>query len=291
MHRYGAVLLGGTKIACAVGEGARIETVETFPTGDPTDAFGRITAFFTKAGADIRGVGVGSFGPVDLASGTIAKTPKPGWSDAPVGPELSARLGVPVVVDTDVNVEGLGEFAFGAAQGLSTFIYLTVGTGIGGGGISNGQLMHGLVHPEMGHIRVVRDPSKDSFAGACPFHGDCLEGLASGPAMQVRWGVSAKELPPDHPAWELETDYIAQALAAYTLVLSPQRIIVGGGVALTDPAVRFFERMRHRVQAVLAGYIQHNTIVQGIDQFIVPPSLEQPGLIGGFELARRTLER
>ena len=180
-------------------------------------------------------VGVGCFGPVDLREtsatwGFITTTPKAGWANVDVAGRLTRDLGVPVAFDTDVNAAAFGEARWGAAQGLDTFVYLTVGTGIGGGGLQRGQPMHGLVHPEMGHMLLPRDPSADPFPGVCPFHGGCLEGLASGPAMLARWGQPAESLPADHPAWALEARYLALAAVNLVCTLSPQRIVLGGGV-------------------------------------------------------------
>ncbi len=187
--------------------------------------------------------------------------------------------------DTDVNVAAVGEAEWGAAQGLDTFLYLTIGTGIGGGGLVGGQLMHGLVHPEMGHIRVPHDMTADPFAGVCPFHGDCLEGLASGPAIESRWGRPAAELQPDHPAWDLEAQYLALALVNFICTLSPQRIIMGGGVM---DQTQLFPLIRGKVQSLLADYIRAEAILARIDQYIVPPGLgNRSGVLGAIALAQR----
>jgi len=190
---------------------------------------------------------------------------------------------LPVAFDTDVNAAALGEARWGAAQGLDTFLYLTVGTGIGGGGMANGRLLHGLIHPEMGHIRVPHDLRADPFSGGCPFHGDCLEGLASGPAMEARWGRRAETLPPEHAAWDLEAHYIALGLATWICTLSPQRIILGGGVMRQ---VHLFPRIRAQVLALLNGYIQAPEIMERVAEYIVPPGLGgDAGVLGAIALA------
>jgi fructokinase len=192
---------------------------------------------------------------------------------------------VPVGFDTDVNAAALGEATWGAAKGLETFLYLTVGTGIGGGGMVNGQLLHGLSHPEMGHLRVPHDLGKDPYPGACPFHGDCLEGLAAGPALLGRWGRRAEELPPDHAAWKLEAHYLALGLANLICTLSPQRIILGGGVM---QQVGLFQMVRQNVQQLLNGYLQVSAILEQIDQYIVPSALgNRAGVLGAIALARK----
>ena len=186
--------------------------------------------------------------------------------------------------DTDVNAAAYGEYVWGAAQGLHTFIYYTIGTGVGGGGMIAGRLMHGLVHPEMGHVFLPHDRVRDPYPGRCPYHGDCFEGLASGPAIAERWGADPQTLPPDHPAWALEADYIALALANTICMLSPQRIILGGGVMER----RFlFPMIRQRVRTILNGYIVHEAILTRIDDYIVPPALGgRAGVLGAVALAR-----
>ena len=200
--------------------------------------------------------------------------------------EIGQALGVPVGFDTDVNVAALGEHRWGAAQGLDTFIYLTIGTGLGGGGMVNGQLIHGLIHPEMGHIRIPHDWQKDHYAGSCPYHGDCLEGLAAGPALAGRWGQPGETLPDDHPAWKLEAHYLALALVNFICTLSPQRIIMGGGVM---DKTHLFPMIRDQVRDLLNGYIQAPDILKNIDRYIVPPGLgNRSGVLGAIALAQAT---
>ena len=205
----GGIEAGGTKFVCAVGSGPdEVRDEIRFPTTSPDETIDRAIAFFRdrqqRCGA-LAAVGIASFGPVDPNPtsprfGTITTTPKPGWRDTDFAGRVRRAMGIPVGFDTDVNAAALGEARWGAAQGLDSFISLTVGTGIGGGGLVGGVLMHGLIHPEMGHIRIPHDRAADPYPGCCPFHGDCLEGLASGPALEARWGQPADALPADHPA-------------------------------------------------------------------------------------------
>jgi fructokinase len=290
---YGGIEVGGTKIVCAAGTGpGNVRAEVRFPTTTPGEALGQMMAFFRQQQliAPLAAVGIGSFGPLSLdprASdyGSITTSPKPGWSHIDLVGAIGRALGVPVGFDTDVNAAALGEWRWGAAQGLDTFIYLTVGTGIGGGGFCNGRLLHGLLHPEMGHIRLPHDQQADPFAGICPYHMDCLEGLASGPALQARWGVPAETLPSDHPAWALEAHYLALACVTFTCALSPQRIILGGGVMSRS---HLFPRIRQDVQALLNGYIQAPALLGKIDAYIVPPGLGgREGVLGALALAEQ----
>ncbi len=289
----GSVEAGGTKFVCAVGTGpGDLRDEVRFPTTTPDETLGRVLTYFhEQAGrhGELAGVGIGCFGPVDLdhdspTYGHVTATPKPGWSGVDVVGPVARALGVPVAFDTDVNAAALGEGRWGAARGLDTFVYLTVGTGVGGGGVVRGQLLHGLVHPEMGHMRVVRDPGRDPFPGRCPFHGDCLEGLAAGPALEDRWGQPAQTLPAGHAAWELEADYLGQALANLVLVLSPQRIVLGGGVM---EQAQLLPMVRSRLVEQLAGYVRAEAILGAIDEYVVPPGLgNRAGILGGIALAQ-----
>lgn len=288
----GAVEAGGTKFVCMVGTGPDdIRAEVRFPTTTPAETLARTVEFLrTEQGrlGPLAAVGLASFGPVDLAAGSptygyITSTPKPGWANADVVGTVGRALGVPLGFDTDVNGAALAEARWGAACGLDTLVYLTVGTGIGGGGIAGGRLMHGLIHPEMGHIRVPHDRSADPFPGVCPYHGDCLEGLASGPAVKARWGRPAEELPADHPAWALEAEYLAQALAIYVCVLSPQRLVLGGGVM---SAPQLFPLIRARLVSLLNGYVQAPEILRDTDRYVVPPALgHRAGVLGALALA------
>lgn len=294
---FGAVEAGGTKFVCAVGRAPEdLRAEERFATTTPAETIGRTAAFFRRQRrrhGPLTAIGIASFGPVDLDPsspkwGYITSTPKTGWADTDLAGEIGRALELEpggVAFDTDVNGAAFGERQWGAAQGLDTFVYVTVGTGIGGGGMAGGRLLHGLVHPEMGHMRIPHDLSADPFPGRCPFHRDCLEGLASGPAIEARWGKPARELPPDHPAWELEAEYLAAMAVNLTTVLSPQRIVLGGGV-MEQP--QLFTLVRRRVRELLAGYLRSPAILEQIDRYIVPPSLGgRAGVLGALALARR----
>ncbi len=286
---YGGIEAGGTKIVCACGTGPQdLRAQISIPTTTPDETLARIVAFFLPQ--QLTAIGIGSFGPISPDQhapdyGYITTTPKPGWAQTDFAGTIERALGVPVSFDTDVNAAALGEGRWGAAHGLSTFLYLTVGTGVGGGGLSNNRLMHGMLHPEMGHIRLPHDRQADPFAGICPYHGDCLEGLASGPAMKARWGAPAETLPLNHPAWALEALYLALACITFICVLSPQRIILGGGVM---GQCHLFPLIRQEVQTLLNGYFQVPAILQQIDTYIVPPGLgNQVGVLGALALAEQ----
>lgn len=288
----GGIEAGGTKFVCAVGTGPDdIRAEIRFPTTTPAENLSQCLAFFreqVERYGELTAVGIASFGPVDPhphspTFGYITTTPKPGWANTDFAGVIGQALGVPVGFDTDVNGAALGEWRWGAAQGLDTFIYLTIGTGIGGGVMVNGRLLHGLIHPEMGHIPLPHDWAADPFPGRCPYHGDCLEGMASGPAIADRWGKPGGDLPPDHPAWELEAHYLALALHTFICTLSPQRIIMGGGV-MAQPQI--FPLLRQKVQASLRGYVQHTAVLENIDSYIVPPALgARAGVAGAIALA------
>ncbi len=294
---FGSIEGGGTKFVCCVASGPDdIREELRYPTTNPDETIGKAIDFFeaqqSKHGK-LAALGLGSFGPIDLEPGSptyghVTSTPKPGWKNADFLGRVRARFDIPMGWDTDVNAAALGENVWGAAKGLDTFIYLTVGTGVGGGGMIRGQLMHGLVHPEMGHITLPHDHKADPYKGRCPFHGDCLEGMAAGPAIEERWGVPGKELAPDHDAWKLEAEYMALALRTFVCTLSPQRIILGGGV-MKSPGV--IPRIRERLLELLAGYVQHPAITEDIDSYVVPPGLgDQAGMLGGIALAQQALE-
>ena len=246
---------------------------------------------FLSGYGPIGALGVASFGPLDLdpqspTYGSITTTPKPGWANTDLFAAFSA-LGVPVALDTDVNAAALAEHRWGATREVDPFVYLTVGSGVGGGAFVNGRLLHGLVHPEMGHIRIPHDRVTDPFPGACPFHGDCLEGLASGVAMRERWGADAATLPADHPAWDLEAHYLALGVATLTAVLSPRRVVMGGGVAR---APGLLGRVRTALMALLGGYIPAGSIAGVIESYVVAPALgERAGVLGALALGQAAL--
>lgn len=292
MAVFGGIEAGGTKFVCAVGTGPDDIRAETrFPTTTPEETIDRAIAFLEGQG-ELTAIGIGSFGPLDPDQtspnfGHITSTPKPGWGYTDLLGAISAKFDVPIGFDTDVNAAALGEHRWGAAQGFDTFIYLTIGTGIGGGVMVAGNLLHGVMHPEMGHIRLPRDSEQDPFEGICPFHGDCLEGLATGPALQARWGARAETLPIDHPAWDLEATYLAYALVNYILTLAPQRIILGGGVMDQE---QLFPMVRTKVRDLLNNYFQVAEILEKIDSYIVPPALGgRVGVLGSIALAEQAL--
>ncbi|MFJ5964576.1 ROK family protein [Bacillus sp. NPDC093026] len=282
MAYYGAIEAGGTKFCCAIGnEHGEIVEELTIPTEHPEKTLRQLIPFFQTY--PIEALGVGSFGPIcvkegDSSYGYIMNTPKIEWKHYPLIPELEKQLGVPISFTTDVNAAALGELTKGAAQGLTSCIYITVGTGIGAGSIVKGDLLHGHSHPEMGHI-LVRHHASDSFAGVCPAHGSCLEGLASGPAIEKRWGKPAKELGEQEAVWALEADYLAQALMQYTLILSPERIIMGGGVMKQQ---QLFPLIREKLAFYLNDYVD----LPPLDTYIVSPGLgDKAGLTGALLLA------
>jgi fructokinase len=289
---YGAIEAGGTKFVCAVGTHPdNLVAFAQFPTTTPADTVGEAIRFLAEIHTEtpLAGVGIASFGPVDVNTGSptygsITTTPKVGWENTPLVEPIRARLGVPVGFDTDVNGAALGEHRWGAGRGLDTFVYLTVGTGIGGGALINGRLSHGLLHPEMGHMLVPHDWDADPYAGHCIYHGDCLEGLASGPAIEQRWGFPARELPAGHPSWHLQAHYLALAAVNIICTISPQRIILGGGVM---KQAHLFPKIHEKVQTLLNGYIQRPEIVDTIEDYIVPPELgSRAGVLGALALAQ-----
>ena len=285
--RLGAIEAGGTKFVCGIGNenGEVIERI-SIPTTTPEETMGQVIDFFKNKEVDA--IGVGSFGPVDLdlsspTYGFITSTPKKYWNQFDLVGELKKRFDVPIGFDTDVNAAALGESVWGAAKGLDSCLYMTVGTGIGVGAVAEGKLIHGMLHPEMGHI-LVRRHEKDTYQGSCPFHGDCLEGMAAGPAIEARWGRKGVDLAANSGVWELEAYYLAQALVNYILVLSPQKIIIGGGVMKQE---QLFPLVRKHTVKLLNGYIQHENILKNIDQYIVPPGLgDNAGLCGALALAK-----
>ena len=288
---FGAIEAGGTKFVCGVGTGPNDIKTAQFPTSTPDITLASVAEYFqTEAGRHLGAIGVGSFGPVDLdpcssTYGHITSTPKVGWENYDLVGALEKALGVPVAFETDVNAALLGEARWGAARGLSDAVYLTIGTGIGGGAIVHGQIVHGLIHPEMGHLRLPHDLARDPFPGNCPYHGDCLEGLAAGPAMQARWKAPAATLPPDHPAWELEAQYLAMAAVNLTMTVSPQRILFGGGVM---QQTHLFPLVRNLFARLMNNYIRRPEIVDALDQYIQPPQLSGlAGVLGGVVLAEQ----
>lgn len=284
---------GGTKFVCALGavSGQIIHSVR-IPTRLPAETMAQVISFFRNFERDIQAFGIGSFGPVDLNQnsptyGFITSTPKDGWRNFDLVGAVRRVFDVPIAFDTDVNAAVLAEARWGIARGLRTAMYVTVGTGIGGGVIAEGKLLHGLVHPEMGHIRIPHDRTQDPFPGVCPYHLDCLEGLASGPAIEARWGAGPATLPPDHPAFKLEAEYLGLACMNWICTLSPQKIILGGGVMQPH----LFPLVRERTRSLLNGYVNAQEITNQIDDYIVAPALgDSAGILGGLALAISALE-
>ncbi len=294
---YGGIEAGGTKFVCVVAGGPQQVVDEIrFKTTTPDETLGRAIQFFQPfvSSGQIGTIGVGSFGPVDAnpASATygyITATPKPGWSNTNVMGILRGALGLPIAFDTDVNAAGLGEYTWGVSKDCDPSLYLTIGTGIGGGYIKDGRSLIGLLSPEMGHIRIPHDRELDPFAGNCPFHDDCFEGLASGPAIEKRLGISGAMVPEDDPFWNIEADYIALALVNYILTLSPKKVVLGGGVMQRE---FLFPKIRGRVREILNGYVASKSLMEHIDDYIVPPGLgNQSGSLGAIALAIQLEDR
>ncbi|WP_066070717.1 ROK family protein [Neobacillus soli] len=284
----GAIEAGGTKFVCAVGdEKGTINDRIQIPTTVPEETIPKVIDFFKQHPIDA--IGIGSFGPIDVNQeshtyGFITSTPKPGWRDYPFVQTLTAAFSVPVGFNTDVNAAALGEVTLGAAKGLDSCLYITVGTGIGAGAIVQGKLLQGLSHPEMGHILVRRHPD-DEYKGRCPYHHDCLEGLASGPAIEERWGDKGMNLVDSAKVWELEGYYLAQALMQYVLILSPKKIIVGGGVMHQKQVFPYIYRY-------LQEFVNHYVVLPDLSEYIVNPGLgDDAGIKGALILAHQELEK
>ncbi len=289
--RYGLIEAGGTKFVLGIAEGDRIVATARIPTTTPEETLGQAIDWFEAQlgkGAGLDAIGVASFGPLQLDRGRpdwghVGQTPKPGWSGADLAPRLARSFGCPVAIDTDVNGAALAEYIWGAGQGCRSLVYLTIGTGIGGGAVIDGKILHGVSHPEMGHFRPARHPDDLGFAGACSFHGDCLEGLASGPAVKARWGQSLSELGPDHPAHEIIAFYLAQAVCTLQAIFEPQRIIFGGGVM---GAPGLIGKVVTAADMLGAGYFASDPA-----EIVVAPGLgDEAGLRGALALAK-TLEK
>ncbi|MBL7165770.1 MAG: ROK family protein [Dehalococcoidales bacterium] len=290
---YGGIEAGGTKFVCAVGTCPDDVSAEVrFATTTPSETIGRTIDFFRERPEPLTAIGIGSFGPLDLnpdspTYGYITTTTKTGWTNTNFAGVLQEALNVPVLLDTDVNAAALGEHKWGVAQGLDTFIYLTVGTGIGGGGMVNGHLIHGLSHPEMGHVYIPHDPVRDPYPGCCLYHGDCLEGLACGPAIEERWGQPPETLPADHSAWRLEARYLALGLVNIIFALSPQRVIIGGGVLQQESLLPM---VRKNVHELIHDFVPVPPLSNDTDSYIVLPALGQKaGVLGAIALAQQAI--
>ena len=288
---------GGTKFVCAVAdENNQILAERRVATTDPAETLAACAEFFQQQAhlGTIQSLGIACFGPLDPRPtsegyGRILATPKPGWSGADVVGFFRQRLSLPIAFDTDVNGAVLAESLWGAGKGLRNLVYFTIGTGIGAGIIAEGNLVHGFLHPEMGHILLARDPEQDPFPGICPFHGACFEGLASGPAIEKRWGLKGDQLPRGHQAWDLEAEYIAKALVSVTCALAPERIILGGGVMAQE---QLLPMIREKFVGLLNGYMQTPLITEQLESYIVLTGLEgKAGLYGAFALAQQAWEQ
>jgi fructokinase len=294
---YGGIEAGGTKFVCVVasGPGQVVDEIR-FMTTTPEQTLGKTIQFFQPFvdSARVSAIGVGAFGPLDLnpkspTYGFITTTPKPGWSNADVLGTLQRALKINVAFDMDVNTAALGEYLWGASKGYDPSLYLTIGTGIGGGYIVNGRPLVGLVNLEMGHLRIPHNRELDPFPGSCPFHGDCFEGLANGPAIEKRLGVAGAIVPENDPFWDIEADYIASALMNYILTLSPKKIILGGGVMQRE---FLFPKVHQRVRELLNGYVASKSLMENIDDYILPPGLgNQAGSLGAIALAMQMDEK
>lgn len=290
---YGGIEAGGTKFVCAIGSAPHeiLEEVR-IPTTTPEETIGQAVEFFKRAAKTIElsAIGIASFGPIDLCQdsptfGYITSTPKPGWANTNFLGSIREALKIPCVFDLDVNASAFGEYYWNPENNrMDPLLYITIGTGIGLGGIINGNLIHGLIHSEAGHIRIPHDWIADPFSGNCPFHGDCFEGLASGPALNKRWGQPAETLPADHPAWEMEANYIALALNNIICTVSPRRIVLGGGV-MQHPGL--LDMIHEKVLKILNQYLRSSSILTNIEKYIVLPSLgHRSGVLGAIALAR-----
>lgn len=293
MPLFGGLEAGGTKFVCMVGRSPDDLLAERrFPTTNPEETLRGVIEFFEPyaRNGELAALGIASFGPLDLdpdspTYGFITTTPKPGWRQVDLCGEIRRRLNVPVAFDTDVNAAAIGEqYWTPAHRTLDPFVYMTVGTGIGVGAIINGSPLHGLIHSEAGHLLIPHDWQKDPFPGVCPFHGDCLEGLASGSAMSQRWEENPQSLPETHPAWDLEAHYLALGLVNLIVAYSPRRIILGGGVS-QHPGLH--RAVRDKVRHFLNGYVQSAMVLERLDEYILPPALgNRSGGLGAIAMAR-----
>ncbi len=293
---FGAIEAGGTKFVCIVGNGStHIEAQTRIDTTNPEETLQKVIEFFRPYTMErkIEGIGIGCFGPLDLnrnssTFGFITYTTKPGWDNTNIAGTLRQYLKVNITIDTDVNAAALGESRWGASKGCDSSLYLTIGTGVGGGYIKDGKPLLGMLNPEMGHIRILHDTHLDPFPGSCPYHSDCFEGLASGPAIQKRLNVRGETISDDHPFWEIEAGYIGSALANYILVLSPKMVILGGGIM---QRAFLFPKIRRKVLEELNGYVRDPRLLDNIDGYIVPPSLgNRSGVLGALALAQISVD-
>ncbi|WMJ85604.1 ROK family protein [Anaerocolumna sp. MB42-C2] len=287
---FGALEAGGTKMVLAIGnENGEILEQVSIPTETPSITIPKIIEYFK--GKEIAALGIGSFGPIDLDKksktyGYITSTPKLAWANYDLVGNLKKELPIPIGFDTDVNGSALGEATWGITKDVESSIYITIGTGVGIGVYQNGGLLHGMLHPEAGHVLLSKHP-EDNFEGVCPYHPNCLEGLASGPSIEKRWGKKAIELKDNQKVWEIEAYYIAQALVGYILTLSPHRIVLGGGVM---HQAQLFPLIRNKVTELLNGYVRTSQI-NDMEHYIVPAALnDNQGIMGCIQLAKMELK-
>ncbi|MGM0217792.1 fructokinase ScrK [Enterococcus sp. AZ126] len=284
----GSIEAGGTKFVCGVGN-ENLEIIErvSFPTTTPEETMALVIEFFKQY--KLKAIGIGSFGPIDIHKdsptyGHITSTPKLAWQDYDFVGAMKSRFDVPIAFTTDVNAAAYGEYVSGSGKGLSSCVYYTIGTGVGAGAIQDGRFIEGFSHPEMGHMIVKRHP-EDRFKGSCPFHSDCLEGMAAGPAIEKRAGKKGQELAEEDPIWAIEAYYIAQAAYNTTLILAPDVIIFGGGVMKQR---QMLAKVHHEFKKLLNGYVK----TPPLENYIVTPELEDdPGTIGCLALAKKELEK
>lgn len=288
---YGAIEAGGTKFVCAVADdNHQILATSTIPTDDPKVTMTETIKFFK--GYDLKSIGIGTFGPVEINPdcpdyGKILNTPKLKWRNFNIFKALKAEFDVPIKIDTDVNAAALGEYMEGYGADKRSVLYLTVGTGVGGGFAVEGQTLYGLTHPEMGHL-LVRPVEGDDFPGLCPSHGNCLEGMVAGPAIEARYGIKGHELSEDHVVWDYVADYLGQALMTYNLILSPEIILIGGGVS---QQAHLFPKIRAAFKRHMNGYMDHPTLNGNLETYIMyPKNGQKAGLIGAIYLAKQALE-
>lgn len=291
--RLGALEAGGTKMVCSIGdETGKILDRAKFPTLSPAETIPPMIEYFKAAG--VEALGISGFGPLDLnpaspTYGYVTTTPKPGWGNCPLMPEFRDALNVPVGIDTDVGGAALAEYRMGAAKGLANCVYVTVGTGIGAGVIAEGKLLHGMVHPEWGHMLLRPHPEDPMPHGVCPYHDGCLEGLACGQAIDKRWGMPSRDLPKDHIGWEIEAYYLAQFCVTALVAISTEKIILGGGIMSEE---FLFPMIREKTLSMLNGYVAADQVLHHIDDLIVPPGLGiHSGVTGALMLAAEALRR
>ncbi len=284
---YGVIEAGGTKFVCAVmdNDGQIIETT-TIATTIPGETM-TLTIDFFKA-YELKSIGIGTFGPVEINPnspdyGKILQTPKLNWRGFNMYKALKEVFDVPIKIDTDVNAAALGEYMDGYGKGKRSVLYITIGTGVGAGFAIDGQTLFGLTHPEMGHI-LVRPVPGDDFEGNCPSHGNCLEGMVAGPAIEARYGIKGHEIGEDHPVWDYVADYVGQALMSYNLILSPEVILIGGGVA---QQAHLFPKIRKAFKGHMNGYIDHPVVAGNLEDYIMyPKNGQKAGMIGAYYLAK-----